>query len=110
MGEQYAPSDLRTIRRALVSRISRMLQREFELASKNRGPKWNQLTRFFEAIDPQKSAFLIMNWDTVVEARLEALCGDRVDFTYTGDSVAANFPLSGNRIVTRNVSGLPRFT
>jgi hypothetical protein len=85
-----------------------MLQREYELASKNRGPKWNQLTRFFDAIDPQKSAFLIMNWDTVVEARIEALYGDKVDFTYTGDSVAANFPSAGDRIVARNISGFPR--
>jgi hypothetical protein len=71
LGEQYAPSELRTIRRALVSRISRMLQREYEVASKSRGVSWKRLTHFFDAIDPETSAFVIMNWDTVVEAYLE---------------------------------------
>ncbi len=108
LGEKYAPSDLRMIRRALVSRISRMLQSEYERARKDRDPKWNQMTAFFDAVKPEKSAFVIMNWDTVVEARLEERYGGRVAFNYTGDSVAAGFPPSGNRIGKRNIRGFTR--
>jgi hypothetical protein len=108
LGENYAPSHLRMIRRALLSRINRMLHSEYERASKSRGLKWTQLKAFFNAIDPEKSAFVIMNWDTVVEARLEERYLGKVAFNYTGDSVAARFPATGDRIVERDVSDFSR--
>ena len=102
LGENYSPSDLRTIRRALISRINRMLQRKYEISRKGQGVKWNRLRQLFDAIDPERSAFVIMNWDTVVEAQLERRCGSIVNFSYTGDSIAANFPLTGDRIMKRD--------
>jgi hypothetical protein len=102
LGEEYSPSDLRTIRRALISRISRMLQRQYEVSSNRKDVKWNQLTQLFDAIEPERSAFVVMNWDTVAEAHLERRCGGPVNFNYTGDSIAADFPSTGDRIVERD--------
>jgi len=41
---------------APLPRVSRMLQREYDVASKSRGGRWSRLTRFFNP-DPEFHSF-----------------------------------------------------
>ena len=72
LGTQYSPSDLRTVRRALIVRTIRMLRQTYTRAKKERDNKWELLEKFFSRVDPTRSAFLSMNWDTVIEEGLQS--------------------------------------
>lgn len=67
LGNNFPPSRLRTVRRAFITRIIRMLRREYLGARNTKGHEWEKLVKFFEAIDVNRSAFICTNWDTVVE-------------------------------------------
>jgi hypothetical protein len=67
LGPKYSPSDLRTVRRALIVRIIRMLRQTYTKAKRQRAEKWQSLETFFSMIDPDRCAFISMNWDTVIE-------------------------------------------
>jgi hypothetical protein len=68
----YAPADLRTVRRALISRIIRMLRQNYQPSAQERG-KWDPLSKLLRSIDYRTSAFVVLNWDTVLEDRLSEL-------------------------------------
>ena len=74
LGPQYEPARLRTVRRALIVRIIKMLRQ-------HSGPKyrkkddWQQLQRFCRGVDVRKTAFISMNWDTVIEETLRTTQG-----------------------------------
>jgi hypothetical protein len=58
---------------------------------------WGKLDKFFTNLDVKKSAFISMNWDTVIERRLSALRGV-TDFDYKCEAVRSRFPAKGNSI------------
>src|SRR5438132_14033142 len=47
LGSNFAPADLRTVRRAMLCRIIRMLDQKYEAARKRKGPNWKELDDFF---------------------------------------------------------------
>src|SRR5260370_40550852 len=69
-GSTFAPADLRTVRRALLSRIVRMLDQKYNPGRRKKGANWISLDRFFAQINPQNAGFISMNWDTVIERKL----------------------------------------
>lgn len=90
LGQKYAPSDLRTVRRALITRIIRMLQQAYHRKKKNPDPEWCDLEKFFSMVDPAKSAFLSMNWDTVIEDGLKRT--QKISYyDYGCEALAASF-------------------
>ena len=68
----FAPADLRTVRRALLSRIIRMLDQRYKLARKNKDANWRKLEAFFWHVAEASAGFISMNWDTVIERQLDA--------------------------------------
>lgn len=69
---RYSPAELRTVRRALISRIIRMLRQRYKPGSKTNG-EWDPLSSLITSVDYRRSAFLTLNWDTVLEDRLSEL-------------------------------------
>jgi hypothetical protein len=98
LGRHHAPSELRMTRRVLLSRMMSMLNERFTAAEATGGPLWAKLDKFFTKLDVSRSAFISMNWDTVIERRLSALRGVN-DFDYKCDAIRASFPVKGKRIV-----------
>jgi hypothetical protein len=102
LGQAYAASDLRVVRRAMLVRMIRMLSTEYTKGAKSRGPDWNALETFFTHFDVERSAVLSLNWDTVVErglsrtqsvARYDYGCGaSAADFK---GSLLRKVPLTG---------------
>ena len=72
LGPRYDPRRLRTIRRAILSRIIRMLEQRYKKALNDvsKGELLQLLDQFLAAIDLSTSAFVSLNWDTVLELRL----------------------------------------
>ncbi|TAM79781.1 MAG: hypothetical protein EPN47_18485 [Acidobacteria bacterium] len=96
LGFKYPPSLLRTTRRALIARIAKMLHSTYEKSRERRTVQWQLLVRFFKAINVSRSAFINMNWDTVVEDQLTSIYGDELRFTYGGSAIPADFPTTSN--------------
>jgi hypothetical protein len=71
LGPEYSPSDLRTVRRALIVRIIRMLRHTYTQGSDNADSNWTTLEDFFSSVESDKCAFLSMSWDTVIEEGLK---------------------------------------
>jgi hypothetical protein len=90
LGGSFAPADLRTVRRALLSRIIRMLNQKYEAARKGKAPPWRALDSFFSQLDLQRTGFISMNWDTVIERKLALISPLAVD--YGCDAIAAGVP------------------
>lgn len=91
LGSNFAPADLRTVRRAMLCRIIRMLEQEYQAARKRKGEEWHRLDEFFMEIDPGSVGFISMNWDTVVEHKL-GICHSGVLFDYCCDAFPATIP------------------
>ncbi len=71
LGPNYDPHVLRTIRRAILSRVIRMLDQRYKKALKRKSRiKMRQLDAFLKGINLQTAAFVSLNWDTVLELRL----------------------------------------
>src|SRR3989442_6248580 len=75
LGPDFEPATLRTIRRALIVRIATMLRERYSEARKVKSAEWRQLEEVFKAIDVDSSAFISMNWDTVIEEGLRRAHG-----------------------------------
>lgn len=71
LGSTFSPADLRTVRRALLSRIVRMLHQRYESGRRKKGSDWRRLDDFFAQIDQLDVGFISMNWDTVIERKLQ---------------------------------------
>lgn len=95
LGNRYSPSELRTVRRALIVRTIRMLRQTYRPDAKTVHSK--QLESFFSLINASHSAFLSMNWDTVIEEGLQTT-QNIFNFDYGCEAVRAKF--SGGRIET----------
>ncbi len=104
LGSSYAPADLRTVRRALLSRIIRMLDEKYQSARRLKAPAWRQLDDFFLRLESKKVGFVSMNWDTVIERKLDAT--QQGDFLpdYGCDAMAATIPSPPDLVACRRVN------
>lgn len=75
LGPTKMPSDLRTVRRALIYRIITMLRENYANARSQQDAKWRQLVQLMKLIDTSDTAFISTNWDTVVEDMLQETKG-----------------------------------
>jgi hypothetical protein len=91
LGASFAPADLRTARRAMLSRIIRMLDEKYDAARKRKKPEWRRLDDFFWAIRGRSVGFISMNWDTVIERKV-ALAFQDVLLDYRCDALPAIIP------------------
>ena len=91
LGSTFSPGDLRTVRRAMLSRIIRMLDQKYENARKKKGQDWRRLDDFFACIDARNVGFISMNWDTVIERKLK-LNQPKLLIDYGCDALAAGIP------------------
>jgi len=107
LGQKYPPALLRTIRRALLARIIRMLRRAYADAKVAKGQRWQRLDELLRMIDVSRTAFISMNWDTVIEDRIrEIYRGAVIDY---GEAVQpARFPRNGTKIAVNPSSQGPR--
>jgi hypothetical protein len=62
LGFEFPPSELRKVRRALITRIVGMLRAEYERAKRELPEGWEQLEAFFRNVELGSSAFLSLNW------------------------------------------------
>lgn len=67
LGTKYSSSDLRTVRRAIIVRIVRMLSQAYRRKQAAPDPNWRRLEKLFANFDASSTAVLSMNWDTVFE-------------------------------------------
>jgi hypothetical protein len=91
LGGRFAPADLRTVRRSVLSRIIRMLDQSYKAGRKAKSPDWLLLDNFFSGIDLTQAGFVSMNWDNVIERKIQLnLDGPFID--YGCDAIAAGVP------------------
>ncbi len=102
LGSKYAPQVLRTARRALIVRTIRMLRERYSKARMDKNARWAELEGLFEAVDVDNSAFIGMNWDTVIEEGLARARGI-TSIEYGCDPIAVKFVASA--VKPRIVSG-----
>lgn len=90
LGPNYSPSTLRAVRRALIVRTIRMLRQAYTRQKTIGGEAWTNLDWFFTGVRPASSAFLSMNWDTVIEEGIERT--QRIsNFDYGCNAIPARF-------------------
>ena len=94
LGTKYSASLLRTMRRALIVRFMRMLRIAYNERARTPDENWNHLEELLRGVSVAESAFLSLNWDTVIEsglARTQSI--SRVD--YACGALTAEFNASG---------------
>lgn len=99
LGRNYPASELRTVRRALIVRLMRMLSNSLLRNQKKPSNQYRLLVEFLENVDTDNSAFLSMNWDVVIENILTTN-QKKYDIEYGCNATAARF--------TRGVARLRR--
>ena len=87
LGATYPPAELRTVRRALLYRITIML-RERHREARGR-EKWRALRTFMKTLNIDSTTFISTNWDTVVEDMLTE-AHHIAQFKYKCDAVCAS--------------------
>jgi hypothetical protein len=97
LGPNHAPSSLRTTRRVLLARMMYMLNERYIEAETTKSDRWENLDNFFKGLDIERSAFISINWDTVIERRLTERRKVK-DFDYCCGAMAAEFAGKGNII------------
>jgi hypothetical protein len=97
LGHEHAPSNLRMTRRVLLARMIRMLDERFAKAESAKDADWRRLDRFFRKLDTTNSAFISINWDTVIERKLATL-PTKHSVDYRCGALPATFPRTGNVI------------
>src|SRR5260370_288299 len=104
LGAIHAPSQLRMTRRVLLARMMHMLNERYIEAEANKTDDWKKLDRFFKDLDIDHSAFISINWDTVIERRLAERRGVE-SFDYRCGAIAAKFRSKSNVIAERTLPG-----
>jgi hypothetical protein len=97
LGVNFTPADLRTVRRALLARTILTLYQTLKNPKKRTATDWRQLNTFFDSIDPAKVGFISMNWDTVIERKLNR--SGATWFDYCCDALPIMFPDDGDAII-----------
>jgi hypothetical protein len=100
LGLAHPPSSLRTTRRVLLARMMFMLHERYAEGKRAATEDWTKLDKFFDNIDVDRSAFISLNWDTVIERRLVAQRNIK-RFDYRCEAKAAEFGSKGNVISAR---------
>ncbi len=100
LGATHAPSKLRMTRRVLLARMMYMLNERYIEAENNKGDDWNKLDTLFRELAVKRSAFISINWDTVIERKLAERRGFD-NFDYRCGALAAEFGGKGNVIAER---------
>jgi hypothetical protein len=106
LGTAHSPSELRTTRRVLLARMMCMLHERFRKAEQAEERDWLKLNGFFKILNIEHSAFISINWDTVIERRLSEL-RDIERFDYRCGAIAAVFRPTGNIIGRRELPDNP---
>jgi len=70
LGPDYSAADLRTVRRATIVRMIRMLSQTYKRRQRSPNGNWRLLEILFRDFDRESTAVLSMNWDTVFEQGL----------------------------------------
>ncbi len=69
-----------------------MLDQKYKAGQKRKqSPQWAALDRFFSMADPSTDGFISMNWDTVIERKMES-AQDMVALDYGCEAIAAGIP------------------
>jgi hypothetical protein len=100
LGATHAPTRLRMTRRVLLARMMYMLNERYLDAENDKEDDWKKLDSFFKKLDLDRSAFVSINWDTVIERKLTERRGV-ANFDYRCGAVAAEFHGKGNVITER---------
>ena len=77
-----------------------MLNERYKDAEKNKAEDWRKLDSFFKDLDIDHSAFISINWDTVIERRLTERHG-LDNFDYRCGAIAARFQSKSSVIKER---------
>jgi hypothetical protein len=91
LGSAFSPAHLRTVRRAMLSRIIRMLEQRYRAGRRSKGSDWRKLDEFFFRLDPRRVGFISMNWDNVIERKLAAVSASP-SIDYCCDALPAWIP------------------
>lgn len=91
LGSSFPPATLRTVRRAMLSRIIRMLDQKYQVARRMKDSDWRKLDYLFMELASRNVGFISMNWDTVIERKLANTREDLL-LDYCCDAVAASIP------------------
>jgi hypothetical protein len=91
LGSRFSPADLRTVRRALLSRTIRMLEHHYELGRRKKTLEWRRLEESFWEVNTQRVGFISMNWDTVIERKL-SITRENLSLDYCCDALPAQIP------------------
>jgi hypothetical protein len=78
-----------------------MLDERYAAAESKPNKEWKDLDKFFGEINIKDSAFISLNWDTVVERRLAKRRGI-LNFNYRCGATAAEFPGRGRSVSDRS--------
>lgn len=99
LGVRNEPSRLRSLRRAFLARIIRMLDQAYKSAAGSTDQSVQDdlqgLDKFLGSLDLPQSAFVSLNWDDVLERRLETIAPG-IAFDY-GSHVKPALFLKSNR-------------
>jgi hypothetical protein len=68
-----------------------MLDQKYESGRKKKGQEWWRLDNFFASIESRSVGFISMNWDTVIERKLQ-LGRPKLLIDYGCDALAAGIP------------------
>lgn len=102
LGVTQAPSQLRMTRRVLLARMMYMLNERYVEAQVSKTDEWKKLDGFFKDLDIDHSAFISINWDTVIERRLSERRGlDSID--YRCGAIPARFRSKSNVVAERTL-------
>lgn len=104
LGPQFSPSELRTIRRALIYRIITMLRERYRDARERKDEDWQTLLKFFKSVRPRGVGFIATNWDTVIEDMLTESHGVR-KFDYGCDAISATLRTAHKEIKETETNG-----
>ena len=102
LGQGYPPAQLRTVRRALITRIIWMLGQKYNKSAKRRDADWQTFTNFLKTVNTSATAFVNLNWDVALEQRITEI-HRKIDILYGEGVTPADFPNSGNQICVRSV-------
>src|SRR5712664_2434820 len=91
LGSAFSPAHLRTVRRAMLSRIIRMLDQRYRAGRRKKGTEWRKLDELFLRLDPRRVGFISMNWDNVIERKLSAVTASP-SIDYCCDALPALIP------------------
>jgi hypothetical protein len=97
LGVADPPSALRTTRRIMLAQMMWMLNDRYADAETRKDRDWKKLDQFFQRLPVNRSAFISLNWDTVIERGLQRSHGVGF-FNYGCGAKSAGFPRSGDSV------------